>query len=62
MIQTMQFTYGQLVSIIFKKYILYYFNNKICIFRNVHSKFYEEKHLTTNTIHCCNDFILPTHA
>jgi hypothetical protein len=62
MIQTMQFTYGHLVSInSTKKIILYYFYNKICIFQNVHSKFYKEKQIAIDIIHYCNnDFILPT--
>jgi len=61
MIQTMQFTYGHLVNINSKNiYILYYFYNKICIFQNVHSKFYKEKHIAIDIIHYCkNDFVLP---
>jgi hypothetical protein len=63
MIQTMQFTYGHLVTINFIKNIYYnIFTTKyIYVSQNVHSKFYKKKRIATNIIHCYNnDFVHPT--
>ncbi len=58
MIQTMQFTYGHLVNI--NSFFLYYTIFTICIFQNIHSKFYKEKHIAIDITHYCNnDFVLP---
>jgi hypothetical protein len=64
MIQAMQFTYGQLVSINSFKNIYYsIFTIKYVDFKMLHSKFYKEKHIATDIIHYCNnDFVLLTHA
>ncbi len=64
MIQTMQFTYGHLVTINSTKKLYYnIFTTKIYIFQNVHFKFYKKKHIATNIIHYYNnDFVHPTHS
>ncbi len=63
MIQTMQFTYGHLVSINFIELLYYIIFTKNYIFQNIHSKFYKEKHIVSDIIHYYkNDFVLHTHS
>jgi len=62
MIQTMQFTYGHLVSINFIELLFMYFYQKIYIILNIHSKLYKDKHIVYDIIHYYkNDFVLHTH-
>jgi hypothetical protein len=61
MIQTMQFTYGHLVTIYFIYIYIYNIFTTKYISQNVHSKFYKKKRIATNIIHCYNnDFVHPT--
>jgi hypothetical protein len=63
MIQTMQFTYGHLVSINSIELLYYIIFTKNYIFQNIHSKFYKEKHIVSDIIHYYkNDFVLHTHS
>jgi len=59
----MQFTYDHLVSINSTELLYYNIFTTKKKFQNIHSKFYKEKHIITDTIHYYkNNFVLPTHS